>query len=70
MENKFNLTSGSGGFYGAGGTIDNGGANIMSKTAYGNDRKYKQTSQPHMMPSIIPAEGDNLTHSTHTNRSE
>jgi hypothetical protein len=23
-----------------------------------------------MMPSIIPAEGDNLTHSTHTHRSE
>lgn len=33
------------------------------------DRR-KQNSQPHMMPSIIPAEGDNLTHSNLTHRSE
>ena len=36
----------------------------------GFDRKRKHASPPHMMPTIIPAEGDNLTHSTHTHRSE
>jgi hypothetical protein len=70
MDNKFNLTYGSGGFNGAGGSFDNGGVNVMSKTANGYNRKQKQASPPHMMPSIIPADGDNLTHSTHTQRSD
>jgi hypothetical protein len=61
---------GSAGFNQNGDPFDTNGGNYMSKTAFGNDRNRKHASPPHMMPSIIPAEGDNLTHSTHTHRSE
>lgn len=73
VENKFNSTSGSaGGFYDAGSSSgNNDGTAVMSKTATGHDRKKKKASPPHMMPSIIPTvDGDNVTHSTHTHRSD
>ena len=70
MDNKFYQTQGPNGFYGpnSSGLNDNPGANQLRNNS--NFDRRKQTSQPHMMPSIIPAEGDNLTHSTHTHRSE